>query len=63
MYPKQVLCGDAGQCIERIALLQEELGLDHFHMYMDLGGMEHREVMRSLERFATRVMPHFRRAR
>jgi natural product biosynthesis luciferase-like monooxygenase protein len=63
MYPKQVLCGDAAQCIERIALLQEELGIDHFHMYMDLGGMEHREVMRSLERFATRVMPHFRSRR
>jgi hypothetical protein len=43
--------------------VQEELGLDHFHMYMDLGGMEHREVMRSLERFATRVMPHFRSRR
>jgi natural product biosynthesis luciferase-like monooxygenase protein len=60
MYPNQVLCGDAAQCVDRIGLLREELGLDHLHMYMDLGGMDHGEVMRSLERFATRVIPQFR---
>jgi natural product biosynthesis luciferase-like monooxygenase protein len=61
MYPTQVLCGDAGQCVERVALLQEELGITQFWVYMDLGGLAQREVLRSLERFATRVIPHFRR--
>jgi hypothetical protein len=25
-----VLCGDTAQCVERICLLQDEAGLDHF---------------------------------
>ena len=60
MYPERVLCGDPGQCVERIAMLQEELGITHLHVYMNLGGLEHREVLRSMERFATKVIPHFR---
>jgi natural product biosynthesis luciferase-like monooxygenase protein len=60
MYPERVLCGTPAQCVERIAKLQEELGITHFHAYMNLGGLEHREVMRSMERFAKYVMPHFR---
>ena len=59
MYPERVLCGDPGQCVERIAMLQEELGITHFHVYMNLGGLDHREVMRSMERFAAKVIPHF----
>jgi alkanesulfonate monooxygenase SsuD/methylene tetrahydromethanopterin reductase-like flavin-dependent oxidoreductase (luciferase family) len=60
MYPERVLCGTPAQCVERIAKLREELGITHFHVYMNLGGLEHREVMRSMERFAKYVMPHFR---
>jgi hypothetical protein len=62
MYPAQVLCGDAAQCVERVALLQEEFGVTHFWVYMDLGGLEQRELLRSMERFATRVIPQFGRA-
>jgi hypothetical protein len=29
-------------------------------VYMDLGGLEHGELRRSMERFATRVIPQFR---
>jgi natural product biosynthesis luciferase-like monooxygenase protein len=60
MYPNQVLCGDPSQCIERVALLRDEFGVSHFWVYMDLGGLEKRELLRSMERFATRVMPQFR---
>jgi natural product biosynthesis luciferase-like monooxygenase protein len=60
MYPGQVLCGDAAQCIERIGLMKEEFGVTHFFVYMDLGGLEHRQLLQSIERFATRVMPHCR---
>jgi natural product biosynthesis luciferase-like monooxygenase protein len=60
MYPSQVLCGDPEQCVERIALLQEELGMTHFWVYMDLGGLEQRDLLRSMERFATKVIPQFR---
>jgi natural product biosynthesis luciferase-like monooxygenase protein len=60
MYPSQVLCGDPAQCVERIQLMQEEFGVTHFWVYMDLGGLEQAQVFRSIERFATRVMPKFR---
>ena len=61
MYPDRVLCGTPAQCVDRIAMLQEELGITHFHVYMNLGGLDHRDVMRSMERFATKVIPQFRR--
>lgn len=61
MYPDQMLCADAAQSVERVGLMQEQFGVTHFWVYMDLGGLEHREVRRSMERFATRVMPQFRR--
>ncbi len=41
MYPDLVLCGDPAQCVERIGILQEELGVTHLQMYMDLGGLDH----------------------
>ena len=41
-------------------MLREELGITHFHVYMDLGGLDHGEELRSMERFATRVIPRFR---
>ena len=39
MYPTQVLCGDPAQCVDRIALLREELGITHFFVQMDVGGL------------------------
>jgi alkanesulfonate monooxygenase SsuD/methylene tetrahydromethanopterin reductase-like flavin-dependent oxidoreductase (luciferase family) len=60
MYPDQLLCADATQCVERVALLAEEFGVTHFWVYMDLGGLPQHELRASMERFATRVMPQFR---
>jgi natural product biosynthesis luciferase-like monooxygenase protein len=60
MYPDQVLCGDASQCVDRVALMAEEYGVTHFWVYMDLGGLPRNELRASMERFATRVIPHFR---
>jgi len=61
MYPDQVMCGDAAQCVERVALLGEQFGVTHFWVYMDLGGLPQRDLRASMERFATRVIPQFRR--
>ena len=36
----------------------EALGIDNLMLNMNFGA-SHRDVMRSLELFATRVMPHF----
>jgi natural product biosynthesis luciferase-like monooxygenase protein len=60
MYPNQVLCGDAAQCADRVALLRDEYGVTHFYVYMDLGGLPQNELRGSMERFATRVIPQFR---
>ena len=60
MYPDLVMCGDPEQCVERIELLQEELGLTNLLVYMDLGGLGQKELRGSMERFATKVIPHFR---
>jgi hypothetical protein len=62
MYPDQMLCADPAQSVERVGLMQEQFGVTHFWVYMDLGGLEPRDVRRSMERFATRVIPHFRRS-
>ena len=61
MYPDQVMCGDVGQCVDRVALLEEQFGVSHFWVYMDLGGLPQRELRASMERFATKVIPQFRR--
>jgi natural product biosynthesis luciferase-like monooxygenase protein len=60
MYPDQVLCGDPSQCVDRVALLRDQFDVTHFWVYMDLGGLEQRELRQSMERFATRVIPQFR---
>lgn len=60
MYPNQVLCGDPNQCVERVALLRDQFGVTNFWVYMDLGGLPKLELMKSIERFATRVIPQFR---
>ena len=59
MYPDQVLCGDVGQAIERVALMQEQYGVTHFWVYMDLGGLPQKDLRASMERFATKVIPQF----
>ncbi|MBV8136286.1 MAG: LLM class flavin-dependent oxidoreductase [Deltaproteobacteria bacterium] len=60
MYPDQVMCGDAQQCVDRVSLMQEQYGVTQFWVYMDLGGLPHNDLRASMERFATRVIPQFR---
>ena len=53
--------GDPAYCVERIRELQAEYGFDEFIGYFNQGGlMDHAMVRRSMTRFATEVMPHFR---
>ncbi|HVN88755.1 MAG TPA: LLM class flavin-dependent oxidoreductase [Candidatus Binataceae bacterium] len=60
MYPDQVLCGDVGQAVDRVGLMQEQYGVTHFYTYMDLGGLPQKDLRPSMERFATKVIPQFR---
>jgi hypothetical protein len=46
---------------ERLKILQEQ-GIHHIFGAFGFPGLPHEKVMRSIEMFATQVMPHFRAA-
>jgi alkanesulfonate monooxygenase SsuD/methylene tetrahydromethanopterin reductase-like flavin-dependent oxidoreductase (luciferase family) len=52
-----LVAGSAETCIEKLKMY-ERLGVDHFVMYAGFL-TDHARTMRSIERFAERVMPHF----
>ena len=54
------LVGDPDEVIRRLTFIQKELDLGSFLVWMQLGGIEHKKVMRSMELFARHVMPKFR---
>jgi alkanesulfonate monooxygenase SsuD/methylene tetrahydromethanopterin reductase-like flavin-dependent oxidoreductase (luciferase family) len=49
--------GTPEQCVEKLKTY-EALGIHNMQLNMNFGA-NHHDVMRSLELFATRVMPHF----
>src|SRR5579875_42259 len=56
---KLIAAGKPERVIEVVRLYQQA-GFDLFLSLADYGGMEHKAVMRSMERFAREVMPAFR---
>ncbi len=47
-------------CVERLQRFQQEFGMGRVICWFNPGGMvPHEQVMRSMELFATKVMPHF----
>jgi len=49
-----------GACVERLQQLEQELGVGRVIAWFNFGGMvSHGAVIRSMELFASRVMPHF----
>lgn len=53
-----LICGDPESCVAAVRQL-EELGIDQVILFVNLGGMDHDLVMRSLRLFAAEVMPQF----
>ncbi len=49
--------GDPDEVLRRLRILQDELGLQTLMARMNLGGIEHHKVMRSMELFAHEVWP------
>jgi natural product biosynthesis luciferase-like monooxygenase protein len=48
-------------CVERLKGFQQEFGMGRVICWFNPGGMvPHQQVMRSMELFATKVMPHFK---
>ncbi len=57
---KSIIVGDAEYVTEALKKC-EAAGLDEIILYFDFGGLSHKETMAAMERFATRVMPHFKK--
>jgi natural product biosynthesis luciferase-like monooxygenase protein len=48
-------------CVERLQRFQQEFGMGRVICWFNPGGMvPHEQIMRSMELFATKVMPHFK---
>ncbi len=54
-----VIVGDVDDCIRKVERYQRA-GLDHFICLMQADRIPHEKVLRSIELFATQVMPRFR---
>lgn len=54
---RSIINGDAEHCI-RVLTQVAEAGIDEVICYFNFGGLEHKETMRNMERFATKVMPY-----
>jgi alkanesulfonate monooxygenase SsuD/methylene tetrahydromethanopterin reductase-like flavin-dependent oxidoreductase (luciferase family) len=51
--------GTPEACIRQIRRLREEVGITHFNCNFWFGDLEHKRVLRSMERFSKEVMPAF----
>jgi natural product biosynthesis luciferase-like monooxygenase protein len=56
----RTVIGDPDQVIEKIEFMERELGLDQFIYFLNWGGMDHQQTLRSMERFSKYVLPYFR---
>lgn len=54
--------GDPAAMVDKILAVQELFGLTRFMAHMDVGGPPHKELMRSIELFGTKVAPEVRKA-
>jgi len=54
--------GDVNEVIDKILQLHEILGLTRFIGHMDVGSPDHKDMMRSIELFGTKVAPAIRKA-
>jgi hypothetical protein len=55
------LIGDPATLIERIGWARDFYGVNYLLLEVGQGGLLHAEVVASLQRFASDVMPHFDR--
>jgi natural product biosynthesis luciferase-like monooxygenase protein len=59
LYNNGVSFGSSEEVVQRIQHLVDEVGLTYYIGWFNFGGLPHAEVMASMERFASEVMPHF----
>jgi alkanesulfonate monooxygenase SsuD/methylene tetrahydromethanopterin reductase-like flavin-dependent oxidoreductase (luciferase family) len=54
---ERAIFGEPSYCLERIHHLREALGVQQIMAWMNIGGMPHDKVSRSMRLFAERVLP------
>jgi hypothetical protein len=59
LYNNGVSFGSSEEVVQRIQHLVDQVGLTYYIGWFNFGGLPHAEVMASMERFASEVMPHF----
>ncbi|MCD2421374.1 LLM class flavin-dependent oxidoreductase [Niabella pedocola] len=57
-----LVIGDASEAIDKILYLQELFGLTRFATHMDTGGPQHKDIMKSIEIYGTKIAPKVREA-
>lgn len=62
LYNERTVIGDSDQVIAKLEHFQRELGMNQFIFFLNWGGMDYQRTVRSLERFARYVLPHFRKS-
>ncbi|PLS18543.1 LLM class flavin-dependent oxidoreductase [Bacillus sp. M6-12] len=55
---KSIIVGDADYVVNELKKV-EQTGLEEVIVYFDFGGLSHKETLKSMERFAKHVLPHF----
>jgi alkanesulfonate monooxygenase SsuD/methylene tetrahydromethanopterin reductase-like flavin-dependent oxidoreductase (luciferase family) len=54
---ERAIFGEPSYCLERLQQIREALGVQQIMAWMNIGGMPHEKVMRSMQLFAERVLP------
>lgn len=52
--------GTVESVVNRLKMLRDDIGVSHYIGWFNVGGLDHRKVMASMERFASEVMPALR---
>lgn len=60
LYNERTVIGDPDQVIAKLEYFQRELQMDQFILFLNWGGMDPALAVRSMDRFAKYVLPHFR---
>lgn len=56
-----LVIGEPNEAIEKILQLHETLGFTRFAAHMDVGGPSHKDLMKSIEIFGTKIAPSIRK--
>lgn len=57
-----LIISDTNEAVDKILEIHELFGLTRFSAYMDVGGLSHASLMKSIEILGTQIMPKVREA-